>query len=199
MLKMRILLLITLALLLPSCAFVDQKVDLAYEAANIGTGGSGDVYIARPIDNITQDKNAKGQLIIGTVKNTYGIKTADVVTEDSVSDWIVNAFTQELSFAGYKVHPVESLPDEVSKGLQIFIFRVFVDQDPGFFTVGAISEVCYNVQIWKNGENIAQINVKGKGDERSAMGSAETKGLSLKKALEASIQEAMPQIINALE
>ncbi|HAK89026.1 MAG TPA: hypothetical protein DHV16_04405 [Nitrospiraceae bacterium] len=180
------------------CAFVDQKVDLSYEKVVNTRGGSGDVFIAKPKDHHNIMKKADGWLI-GTVKNTYGMKTADVVTENDIGDWVVRALTQELSFAGYNVMPVTMLPDNVSKGIDLTVLKVFVDQDPGFWTVGAISDVQFAVEMWKNGMKVKSFNVSAKGDDRSMMGSAETKAISLRKAMQAAMQQAVPEIIKTLE
>jgi ribosomal protein S5 len=106
---------------------------------------------------------------------------------------------QELSFAGYNTKTVSELPNDVSKGIDLTVLKVFVDQDPGFWTVGAISDVQFMVEIWKNGVRVKSFNVVAKGDERSMAGTAETKGKSLRKAMQAAIQQAVPEIIKTLE
>jgi hypothetical protein len=40
---------------------------------------------------------------IGNVRNTFGMDTADVVTQDDVRSWVEGALTQELRNAGYAV------------------------------------------------------------------------------------------------
>lgn len=189
-----------LALLaLTNCAFVDQKVDLSYEKVVNARGGSGEVFIAKPKNSHNLNRKPSGDWIIGTVKNTYGMKTADVITNNDIGDWIVGALMQELTFAGYSVKPVTELPNDVSKGIDLTVLKVFVDQDPGFWTVGAISDVQFMVEIWKNGVKIKSFNVAAKGDERSMAGTAETKGVSLRKAMQAAMQQAVPEIIKTLE
>ncbi len=180
------------------CAFVDQKVDLAYERTVNARGGSGEVFIAKPKEHHNLNKKANG-LVIGTVKNAMGMKTADVVTENNIGDWIVGALVQELSVAGYNTKTVSALPHDVSKGLDLTVLKVFVDQDPGFWTVGAISDVQFTVEIWKNSIKAKVLNIAAKGDDRSMMGSAETKAISLRKAMQAAMQQAVPEIIKTLE
>jgi hypothetical protein len=127
------------------------------------------------------------------------MKTADVITENNLGDWLVGALVQELSFAGYHTKTVSTLPNDVSKGLDLTILKVYVDQDPGFWTVGAISDVQFTVEIWKNGMKAKALNITAKGDERSMVGSAETKGISFRKAMQAAMQQAVPAIIKTLE
>jgi putative transposon-encoded protein len=187
-----------LALAAGGCAFVDQKVDLSYQRTVNASGGSGEVFIAKPKEYHGLRKKSNSW-VIGTVKNTYGMKTADVVTENDIGDWIVGALVEELSAAGYRTRTVTALPKDVSKGLDLTIVRVFVDQDPGFFTVGAISDVQFTVEIWRNGTKLKQLNIVAKGDHRSGLGSAKTKAISLRKALQAAMLEAVPEIIKTLE
>ena len=175
-----------------------SKVDLSYERTVNARGGSGELFIAKPKEHQSLIKKSTSW-VIGTVKNTLGMKTADVITENDIGDWLVGALTQELSIAGYRIKTVSVLPNDVSKGLDLTILKVFVDQDPGMFTVGAISDVQFTVEIWKNSIMAKSLIIAAKGDERSMVGSAETKGISFRKAMQAAMQEAVPAIIKTLE
>ena len=94
------------------------------------------------------------------------MKTADVITENDIGNWLVDALSQELSVAGYSIKTVSELPNDVSKGLDLTILKVYVDQDPGFTSVGAISDVQFEVEIWKNGIKAKALKIAAKGDER---------------------------------
>lgn len=195
-----LLLVFLISSMMAGCAFVDQKVDLSYEKTVGAKGGAGDLTIAKPTEMQTLTKKGDNLWVIGTVKNTYGMRTADTVTDNNLGDWVVRALTHELTEAGYVISHVDKLPNNVQKGLDVTIIRVWVDQDAGFWTVGAISDVQFNVDIWRNGEKLKTLNLAGKADDRSMVGgTAETKGLSLKKALQAAMQQAVPEIIKTLE
>ena len=181
------------------CAFVDQKVDLSYERTVGAKGGAGDIMIAKPVEMQSLTKKGENVWVIGSVKNTYGVRTADTVTDNNLGDWVVRALTQELTDAGYLISHVDKLPPGIPKGLDVTVLRVWVDQDPGFWSVGAISDVQFNIDIWKNGTKVKTVNIAGKGDDRSIAGTAETKGLSLKKALQAAMRQAVPELIRTLE
>lgn len=196
---LRLIIILAGILTISGCAFVDQKVDLSYETVVNAKGGSGDVFIAKPKEIHNLNKKPSGEWIIGTVKNTYGMKTADVVTSNDIGDWITGALLKELNLAGYNVIPVKELPDDVPKGIDITILRVFVDQDVGFWTVGAISDLQFTIELWKNGVKVKIFNVSAKGDERDVLGTAQTKGISLKKALQSAMRQAVPEIITTFE
>ena len=180
------------------CAFVDQKVDLTYERLLIASGGYGDLFIAKAKEQHNLERKGSG-VIIGTVKNTYGMKTADVVTFDNVGDWIVNALSQELSSAGYNVKTVLVLPSDVIRGLNVTVLRLYVDQDPGFWTVGAITDLHFIVKAWRNGSKIKSFTLVAKGDDRSVAGSPKTKGISLRKALQSAMKQVVPEIVKTFD
>src|SRR6056297_230596 len=199
--KLRDMLIIVISsfFFLNGCAFVDQKVQLTYDEQDIAKGGKGDLYLEKPQDSTNLIKNEDGYIIIGTVKNSYSMKTADCVTNDNIGDWIANSLMIELKNAGYDVYPVKHLNQNLSKGISIRILKVWVDQDTGFLTVGAISTIIYIVDVYKNGTQLASLYIEATGDKRSAFGTAATKGISLKKALMSSTKKAVPEIIEILE
>lgn len=191
--------LVLLVVFSSGCAFVDQKVDLTYEKQGISDSGEGKLYLEKPKKLKNLETNEEGYYIVGTVENTYGMRTADCITKHDISDWVAGALISELKHAGYEVVPVEELAENINKGIAIKILKVWVDQDPGFWTVGAESNVHYIVDVFKYGKKVASLDIKGIGDERSGVGSAKTKGISLRKALTSSIEKAVPQIIDILE
>jgi len=185
--------------MLCSCAFVDQKVGLTYTPVVNATGGNGALSIAKP-EIISIQKNNKGQYVIGTVKNGWGMKTADTVTNDSPADWIALALKIELERAGYDVTLVENISGSGSKGLKPLVDRVWVDHDVGFWTVGAEAEVGFRVKAMKYGQIVDVISIREEVCPRAIVGGdASQKGQALQNAIQSSMQQAIPQIINALE
>ncbi|MCI4627143.1 MAG: hypothetical protein L3V56_14440 [Candidatus Magnetoovum sp. WYHC-5] len=191
-----------LILFISGCAFVDQKVELQYDTVSAHVINSNSVkeklLLSKNMDNVNLSKNESGKLIIGTVRNGYGMHTADVVTDKDVGDWIINAFKDEFSIFGYDVNIVDKLPVDIAKGINLVILRVFVDQDPGFFTVGAISDIQFNVEIWKDSVKVKTVNVIGKADERNLASFSNDKELSLKKALQDALKKSIHEIIDTL-
>lgn len=193
--------------LFSGCAYVDQKVVLTYSPINAAKGGRGDLFIVKPVDNLSNRKKENG-LVIGTVKSGLGVRTADVVTSDNAADWVTMALIQELRSAGYNVKPVKNFPERTSKGVQITLHELFVDQDTGLATIGAITDLKFNIDVYRDNNKISTINVAAKGDDRTIKvndvfgvigSSAEIKGLSLKRALNSAMQQSIPQIVNMLE
>lgn len=166
---------------------MDQDVGLTYTPAVNETGGNGALSIARP-DTVSVHKNNKGQYVIGTVRNGWGMKTADTVTNDSPAGWIALALKTELDWAGYDVTLVESLSNSESKALKPSVDRVWVDHDMGFWTVGAAAEVSFRVKVMKYGQVADVIAVREEACPRSMVGgSASQKGQALQSAIQAAM------------
>jgi hypothetical protein len=111
----RILCLAFLAVLLSACAFGTRRVTLSYPppAASYGlvkeavaAGGAADQGKV----SIVTFTDVRGTPLIGDVRNGYGMHTADVVTDTSISEWSTNALDFELRQRGYAVSVVQSVP-----------------------------------------------------------------------------------------
>jgi hypothetical protein len=184
-------------MLLSGCALVDQKVPLVYGQASAGvrTQSSGDIRIEKPVPPELTVKG-KGLAVIGSVKNTYGMKTADTVTTDSVSDWVAQALRTELEAAGFKPTVVDDISVSPDNGIKTRIIKVWVEQDPGFWTVGAIGEVQLRMALYREGKKVKEFDVESKGQgSRSMVGDETTKRDSLKVALETCMKKAVPIIV----
>jgi len=188
---------LVLLCLASGCALVDQKVPLTYNQAMAGvhSESGGDVYVETPVCS-KLETNKKGLCIVGNVKNSYGMKTADTVTSDSVPQWIGDALCKELAAAGFTPKMVDKLPPEADRAVCTRVIKVWVDQDPGFFTVGAIGEVQLRMALYQGGKSVKEFDVESKGQgDRSIVGDANTKEGSLKVALEACMKEAIPVVV----
>lgn len=183
------------------CAFVDQKVPLAYSQAVAGVeGGQGQSVQVETPTGAELKENKKGLCIVGNVKNSYGMKTADTVTENSVPQWIADAMCVELEAAGFAPQTVDTLPATAERGISTRVIKVWVEQDPGFWTVGAIGEVQLRISLYRGGEVVKEFDVESKGQgDRSIVGDAKTKEESLRTALEACLKEAMPIVVEAFK
>jgi hypothetical protein len=181
------------------CAFVDQELKLGHPHAICEGSGTGELCIAKPNAKHNLAKNSQGFTILGTVQTTFGIKTADVITRQDVGDWISEAYQVELQAAGYDTKIVQDMHSTTSKGISLTILSISIDQDPGFFTVGAITVLQFNIYIWKKSKKVRTLNVTAKGDHRSMIGSARNKEISLHKALDSALIESLPEILKTLE
>ena len=195
--SVRLLILLSIAFALTSgCAFQDQHAILKYKQIADVTGGGGTVVVAKPTG--PELKLQDGKQVIGTVKNTLGMVTADVTSEHPVQEWVMTAMTTELTAAGYQVQPTEVLPGNCSRGVEVRLTKVWVDQDPGFWTVGAVANVQFRMALYANGNKVKEVDVEGTGQgSRSTIGHTGTKESAMMTALQQAMKQAMPHVVAA--
>jgi len=192
---------IPFALFMTGCAFIDQRLALKYQPqapeAPAPARRSTELLLSVRMDTDLQRRKDVGY-IIGTVKNGYGVKTADAYTTDRIDDWIAGAFTSELTRVGFTVRRLDPLPPQVGRGLQVIIRRIWVEADPGFWTLGAITDLTFVMEIYSRGQLAKAVLIEAKGDSRTMIGGSEHKEDSLQKALQAAMVQGLPHIIAAM-
>jgi hypothetical protein len=181
------------------CAFIDRTTDLTYTRNLKVPSGSGTVHIAQPTDKAIK-RNKDGKVIIGPVRNGYSMYTADVLATSSVTEWVANAYVEELTAGGFKPTVVDKLPPGCPRGMEIEIQRVWVDLDMGFWTLGALGEVSCRVRLYRNGqlEKELQLDAQGQGPRALASMPEALYKESLKEALRAGLRETMPIVADTL-
>ena len=190
---------LTVGLMATGCAFVDQRLSLKYlppPAAETRPARPTEVLLAVKMDTSLQRKETS--YIIGTVRNGYGIKTADAITSDRIDDWVASAFSGELGRAGFAVRRLDALPPDPGRGLQVVIRKLWVEQDPGFWTIGAITDLAFVLEIYSRGQLLKSVLIEAKGDSRTMFATSSHKEESLQKALEAAMVQAMQHVTAAL-
>jgi hypothetical protein len=151
------------------------------------------------IDLEASMQRKENSVIIGNVKNGYGVKTADAVTEGKVDEWILGALAADLRRRGFLVRRVEAFPAEYDSGARVIRRRLWVEQEPGFWTVGAITDLSFALELYSKGDFVKKVVVSAKGDSRSMMGLSTQKEESLEKALRAAMEQASNEIVSAFK
>lgn len=97
------------AVLLTGCAFGTRQPTLTYPPAP-ETGATEAIQPAAPaaaknitilLNDFSDERSDKS--VVGTVRNGFGMCTADVVPTNSVPDWVTQAIALELKDVGYPV------------------------------------------------------------------------------------------------
>jgi hypothetical protein len=111
---------------LGGCTIVDQKIGLNY-ARNYDSlvRHSGDISVTREATK-SAVKNSRGEWIIGSLNNVYGVHQADLLSDRSPEEWITDALLHELRQAGYTVTYAESFPAAVARGITISNINAFL-------------------------------------------------------------------------
>ena len=153
---MRVALVVAFGYGVAGCALVDTKVNLNYEAPKATSATREAIVLEQPREVHGLDRNDQGRLIVGTVKNGFGVTTADVLTEDSIPKWITEALRAELAALGYPT----MVGGKRSVRVKCEILRVWVDSDPSFWSYGAIGEVDLRIEVHR-GHELGDFHAKG--------------------------------------
>ena len=184
---------------LAGCATVDRKVDVLYQAAAHGSGGTGDLYLASSASLAGLSRKAAVQWVVGKVKNKDGEKTGDVLITTAPDDLVMDAFKQELTAAGYKVMPVDKLPETVAKGVGTTGVTVELDETADFIKSEGVSRLTISVELWKNGRKFRKLEYRSTLSDFALKDRDLLLPALLQKSLQEVMKQAVPEIVRALE
>ncbi len=139
------------------CAFGDRHLTLTYPPPPSSAGGPAAANAspappvsAMPIVVIPFNDTRPDKQHIGEVKNGLGMRTAWVLSDNDVSEWLVAAVAKELENAGYKVSRAASAAD--SGGTPVLsgdILKVF---GSAYMTYGG--DVTVRARVTRNGTTL---------------------------------------------
>lgn len=151
---------------LTGCAFGTRNTTLIYPPSS----ASGQTSIAhadtKPIPKNIQivvkpfTDQRSDKKVVGTVRNGFGARTADVIPTNSVADWVTQAVTTELKNDGYNV--TSGTPSENSESTSAIvsgeILNVFCDMY--FSYTGQVSLI---TRVNKDGKELLNKHYAGEG------------------------------------
>ncbi len=161
---------------LASCAFGTRRPLLEY---NPVTANSQPKNITVYVETFKDERTEKN--VIGHVRNGIGIKTADVVTDTDIAQWITSALKAELGNGGYIV--AKDRTELVAGGEVLTVYCDSFLQYEGTVTVGVV--------LKKNDTVLIDKKYTGKANNLNWAATAKSYG----KTLEQSLQNAMKQIV----
>ena len=173
---------------------LEKRVELSYQALVRTGGGSGEIFLAQPIEQHNRVPLPGGKWAIGKVDGV-----TDVVSTESAGNWLIAALREELLAAGYQVKTGGDLPARVVKGLKVTILTLSANQVSKMLTISSITEVKVDAQLWKNGQLVKTLTVGARDEEEGVNRSSEPIRLALQKTLQTVMQDLIPKIIKVLE
>jgi hypothetical protein len=180
---------------LPGCTTVDQNIALRYAPIDRPYGQhSGEIVISR-IDP-PPARNSKGEWIIGSINNAYGIHQADLLSDRSLGEWISEALLLELKHAGYTVISAAALPPGAPRGILISDIKASVDVNQGAVTDEVKHELKFNVDAFLNGSKVKTFTMASRDNKTVPLSiSVEEKEKILIQSLQDTMQQIIPEII----
>jgi hypothetical protein len=147
--------------------------------------------VLRPFTDQRSDKK-----VVGTVRNALGMRTADVIPTNSVTDWVTQALGTELRNSGYTV--VSEIPTDSSQGTNAVvsgeILNVFCDMY--FSYTGQVSLVA---KVNQGGKELLNKHYAGEGSAGVAVAmTAESYAQSLALALSSALKQLVSDLDRSL-
>lgn len=168
------------SVLLSGCAFGTRRPILSYTPITPHVPAKGITVQVAPFHDERFDKD-----IIGYMRNGYGMRTAKVVTETDVAEWVTQALEAELVNAGYTV--MDSKP--ASATVEGAVLHVFCD---AFLMYEGKVEV--EIAVRRGSDVLLKEKYRGTDQELNIAGTSRGYALVLEKSLQAALQDAVRDI-----
>jgi len=168
--KTKLLVLIGIIVLMSGCAFKDQKLAIEYTSDGVKSNKEGSICLNKFTD-IRADKSR-----IGIVKNTLGMETANIITDQDITILVSNAVKEELVNLGYKVNLV-NVKYKDGQGfsnnctfIDGKIQNFFVEPEFGLMAVDGKSVITVNMLIQTPDGKVYKKVYSSNGESRSYIG-----------------------------
>lgn len=182
--------------LMAGCATVNRKVTLLYQPVVHDGTGKGALYLAATPGTTG---HADVQWVLGKVKNEDGELVGDIVSPIAPTDVALDALRQELGTAGYKVSTVGSLPQQAAKGIVVTGVDFHLAEAFSLVKSDDKCRVKISMELWKNGAKFRKLSYESSLSDFAVKDRDLLAQNILQKALQDTMQRAIPEIIAAFE
>jgi len=134
--------------------------------------------------------------VVGTVRNAFGMHTADVIPKNSVPDWVLQAITTELQSNGYTVSSGTAEDNSTSQSVVVSgeILNVYCDMY--FSYTGQVSLIA---RVSKGGKELFNKHYAGEGSAGLAIAmTSESYAQSLALALSSALKHFVADLDKSL-
>lgn len=178
-------LVILVGTMVSGCAFGTRRPILKYTVTSPpGEPKNIEIYVPKFKDERI-DKD-----VVGHVRNGWGMKTARVITETNVSEWVTDVLKQELKNAGYTISGSDTVPTQI-KGEVIEIYCESFMMYEG--------KAVLEVTVLKNNELLFQDKYRGTDESLNWAATAKSYGITLERALKNAMSQIVQDINRKLE
>jgi hypothetical protein len=191
--NLRSITILVFIVLLGGCAFGTRQPTLTYPPAP--ESGATPIANAAPksapknvqilLNSFVDERSDKKG--VGTVRNGFGMRTADVIPTNSVSDWVTQALKTELQNEGYTVDIANAGKSSTKPGGRVIsgeILKVWCDM---YFSY--TGEVSLLITVSQDGKDVFNKNYSGEGSAGTVWAATETSyAQSLALALAAALK-----------
>lgn len=172
------------------CGMYDRDVHLVYNRAVSGVHSDqgGSIYVEMPTCPRLV-KKGNGSYIVGEIDIGGNSNMGNLVTSDSVPQWIAGALCTELRAAGFTPQVVDKLPPTAERGISTYVVKTWIDGSTltTFTSVDASAETHLRMTLYQGGSVVKEFDARGAGGYEA--------GQSLTDALENCMKKAVPLIV----
>jgi hypothetical protein len=184
-------------LLAAGCARYAHDVNTLYEPVATIRGGSGEVYIVIPEER--QTRSTGFRWVLGTVMNDDNERIDEVLSTRSPAEIIQEAFSQELTKAGYTALPVTTRPADKKWVIDLSKAEIKLDQITDIADLKATCRIIAGVDLYRSGTQIKRLQYEA----TSAQTDIKDRDLLARNVLNDALQlvmlKAMPELHGLLK
>jgi hypothetical protein len=190
--------LIGVSVALAGCATVDQNVTSLYRPVAVAKGGGGALALTAT-GSLTRERKERPALwIVGAVKNSDGERVANVTSQLSGDELLLDAFEQELTAAGYTVSRDVSRPEAATKAVNLTRVQLTLDETQGALKAEGSCSVLVALELWKKGAVTKKLEYESKFSDFAVKDRDQLMQTALRTALQNLMSRAMPEIVATL-
>lgn len=191
------------AILLAGCAFGTREPTLIYPPVAEPSAITAAHAAAKPAPKNVQiilssfSDQRSDKKVVGTVRNGFGMRTADVIPTNSVPEWVMLAMKTELQNSGYFVSTGATGGNSTGRTSAVVsgeILNVFCDMYLSY-----TGQVSLLARVSKDGKEVLNKHYAGEGSAGlSFAGTAESFAQSLALALASAVRQFVSELDKSL-
>ena len=182
------------------CATTPPPVSILYSPSVEARGGAGILFLRTPDKHPAPDKDDQGvRFVVGKQMDSYGVITGEMLSVNSQEDMMFDAMKRELTAAGYSVETGTTMPQGVTKGLDLTAIQVKLDETVSVTKIEAEGTVKVSMDVWKNGVVVKKLSYESKVSDTSIINRDLLPKEIIEKGLLGVLSQAVPDIVSSLE
>lgn len=168
------------AVFISGCAFGTRRPVLKYTIGTEPQSSKGITVYVSPFVDDWVDKN-----VIDHVRNGWGLKTAKVVTETNISNWVTDALKSELKNIGYSIANDSTTPIKISGEIvEVYVTSFMLYE----------GRVVVEVSLLIDNEKIFTEKYSGNDESLNWAATAKSYGITLERSLQTALKRAVYDI-----
>lgn len=179
------------------CARYSRSVSTLYEPVVAVRGGSGELQIVMPADQVSRSEKIKW--VMGAVKDEDGNRIDEIYSAQSPGELIQNALSQEMRKAGFTVQQVSGNPASAGNMLVLTDPELVLDQ---VSTAGKLTATCklrMPVEVWKSGQLLRKLEYNASYSDTSVTDRDVLAREVLRETMHSTMRKAVPELLVILK